>query len=110
MTTARGNVHDEAALQRPRLRPPRRRGLDVWEQSRRPPTTRSSGCQRHRQAARGRRDAWSRSNITRVAALAFADAANGRLPPRVINPAVVPRFVERWEAVFGRQMATGAAG
>jgi D-3-phosphoglycerate dehydrogenase len=47
----------------------------------------------------------SRSNITRIAALAFADAANARLPPRIINPAVIPRFAARYEAAFGRALA-----
>ena len=43
----------------------------------------------------------SRANITRIAALAFADAAKGKLPPRIINPAVVPRFAERYAAEAG---------
>jgi D-3-phosphoglycerate dehydrogenase len=46
----------------------------------------------------------SRSNITRIAALAFAEAAHGRLPPRVINKEVVPRFAARWAETFGRPM------
>ncbi|MFC7538309.1 hypothetical protein ACFQU2_01055 [Siccirubricoccus deserti] len=43
----------------------------------------------------------SRSNISRIAALAFADAAAGRLPPRIINPEVVGRFTERYAAKLG---------
>ena len=39
-------------------------------------------------------------------ALAFAEVAEGRLPPRIINPEAVPRFAARWEAAFGRPMAT----
>ena len=51
----------------------------------------------------------SRANITRIAALAFADAAEGRLPPRIINPEAVPRFAARYEASFGRPMGGPAA-
>ena len=40
----------------------------------------------------------SRANITRIAALAFSDLAAGRMPPRIVNPAVKPRFAARVKA------------
>ncbi|MDB5373380.1 MAG: D-3-phosphoglycerate dehydrogenase [Belnapia sp.] len=107
VTTARGTIHDEpalaAALASGHIAAA---GLDVWEQEPPPPShpllnmanvivTQHTAGVTHE----------SRSNITRIAALAFVEAANGRLPPRVINPAVVPRFAARYEAAFGRSLA-----
>jgi len=109
VTTARGTIHAEpalhAALASGHLGGA---GLDVWEQE--PPnadhpllrldnvivTQHTAGVTHE-----------SRANITRIAALAFGDAAHGRLPPRVINPEVVPRYTARWEATFNRPMLPG---
>ena len=107
VTTARGSIHDEPALHQAlasgRLGGA---GLDVWEQEPPPPdhpllnlpnvilTQHTAGVTHE-----------SRANITRIAALGFGEAAHGRLPPRVINPEVVPRFAARWAEAFGRALA-----
>ena len=107
VTTARGHIHDEPALAEVLAGGHLAgAGLDVWAQE--PPpashpllamdnvilTQHTAGVTQE-----------SRANITRIAALAFADAAEGRLPPRIINPEAVPRFAARREAAFGRPMA-----
>ncbi|MDO9707699.1 hydroxyacid dehydrogenase [Paracraurococcus lichenis] len=107
VTTARGNIHDEPALHEAlRSGHLAGAGLDVWEQE--PPapdhpllhmpnvivTQHTAGVTHE-----------SRANITRIAALAFADAAKGKLPPRIINPAVIGRFRERYAARLGRPIA-----
>jgi D-3-phosphoglycerate dehydrogenase len=106
VTTARGLIHDEpalhAALASGHLGGA---GLDVWEDE--PPpvnhpllhlpnvilTQHTAGVTHE-----------SRANISRIAALGFAEAAHGRLPPRVINREVVPVFAERWAKAFGRSL------
>jgi D-3-phosphoglycerate dehydrogenase len=110
VTTARGSIHDEpalhAALTSGHLAGA---GLDVWEQEPPPPDHPLLALPNVilTQHTAGVTDE-SRANITRIAALAFADAAEGRLPPRIINPEAVPRFAARWEAAFGRPVE-GAA-
>jgi D-3-phosphoglycerate dehydrogenase len=48
----------------------------------------------------------SRERVARMAAEAFIDAAAGRVPPRVLNPQVLPRYKERWTAAFESNAAT----
>jgi D-3-phosphoglycerate dehydrogenase len=49
----------------------------------------------------------SRANITRIAALAFSDLAAGRMPPRIVNPEVKPRFTQRVAAALGTALTEG---
>lgn len=106
VTTARGMIHNEPALHQALASGHLAgAGLDVWEDE--PPSpdhpllhlpnvilTQHTAGVTHE----------SRANISRIAALGFAEAAHGRLPPRVINPEVVPVFAARWAKVFGRPL------
>lgn len=101
VTTARGSVHDEAALlaalESGRLAGA---GLDVWEVE--PPPT-DHPLLHHPKVIASQHIAGvteeSRANITRIAALAFSELAAGRAPPRAVNPEALPRFRERLAAL-----------
>lgn len=103
VTTARGSIHDEddllAALNSGQVASA---GLDVWELE--PPPT-DHPLLHHPAVIASQHTAGvtheSRGNITRIAALAFSDLAAGRMPPRIVNPEVKPRFAERYAATFG---------
>lgn len=100
VTTARGSVHDEAALLAALgSGQVAAAGLDVWEQE--PPPV-DHPLLHHPAVVASQHIAGvtdeSRSNITRIAALAFGDLAAGRLPPRIVNPAAIPAFELRWKA------------
>jgi D-3-phosphoglycerate dehydrogenase / 2-oxoglutarate reductase len=43
----------------------------------------------------------SRERVARMAAEAFAIAASGKLPPRLLNPEAMNRFKARWVDAFG---------
>lgn len=93
VTTARGAIHDEAAvlaaLQSGLLAGA---GLDVWQTEPPDPT---NPLLHHPKVIATQHTAGvtqeSRANITRIAALAFSDFAAGRMPPRVLNPEVLAR-------------------
>ncbi len=103
VTTARGSIHDEAALLNAlNSGQVASAGLDVWAQE--PPPV-DHPLLAHQAVIASQHTAGvtlqSRANITRIAALAFSDLAAGRMPPRVINPAVLPRWRARYEAAMG---------
>jgi len=103
VTTARGSIHDEAALlEALESGQVATAGLDVWEVEPPPPT---HPLLHHKAVMASQHTAGvtheSRANITRIAALAFSDLAAGRMPPRIVNPEVKPRFAQRVEAALG---------
>jgi D-3-phosphoglycerate dehydrogenase len=103
ITTARGGIHDEAALasalQEKQIAGA---GLDVWEEE--PPPTdhpllrfdnvlvspHTAGITRQ-----------SRHNIARIAAEQMLDILDGKKPPRLLNPQVWPAYSERFAAILG---------
>ena len=109
VTTARGSIHDEAALlEALDSGKVASAGLDVWEQEPPPP---EHPLLHHPAVLASQHTAGvtqeSRANITRIAALAFSDLASGRMPPRIVNPAVKPRFAERAAAALGQPLTGG---
>jgi D-3-phosphoglycerate dehydrogenase len=103
ITTARGFIHDEAAL----LEALRNKliagaGLDVWSKEPPPPdhpllqldnvlaSPHTAGVTRE-----------ARTNMGRIAAEQMLDALDGKRPPRLINPEVWPAYIKRFERTFG---------
>ena len=103
ITTARGFIHDEAALETA-LRDKRiaGAGLDVWSKEPPPPehpllqfdnvlaSPHTAGVTKE-----------ARENMGRIAAEQILDALDGKRPPRIINPEVWPRYQERFARTFG---------
>jgi D-3-phosphoglycerate dehydrogenase len=103
ITTARGFIHDEAALVEA-LRDKRiaGAGLDVWAKEPPPPdhpllqfdnvlaSPHTAGVTKE-----------ARANMGRIAAEQILDALDGKRPPRLINPEVWPRYTKRFERTFG---------
>lgn len=103
ITTARGFIHDEAALA-DALRNKRiaGAGLDVWAKEPPPPdhpllqfdnvlaSPHTAGVTKE-----------ARINMGRIAAEQLLDALDGKRPPRLINPEVWPLYVTRFERTFG---------
>ena len=103
VTTARGSIHDEAALlaalDSGQIASA---GLDVWEVEPPPvdhPLLHPPAVLASQHTAGVTQE--SRANITRIASLAFSDLAAGRMPPRIVNPEVVPRFAARVRQALG---------
>ena len=103
ITTARGFIHDEAALFEV-LREKRiaGAGLDVWD--REPPAPDHPLLQFDNVLASPHtagvtREA--RANMGRIAAEQMLDTLDGKRPPRLINPEVWPTYAKRFERAFG---------
>ena len=103
ITTARGFIHDEAALfEALRDRRIAGAGLDVWAKEPPPPdhpllqfdnvlaSPHTAGVTRE-----------ARMNMGRIAAEQLLDALDGKRPPRIVNPEAWPAFVRRFERTFG---------
>ena len=99
ITTARGFIHDEAALEDAlRHRRIAGAGLDVWAKEPPPPdhpllqfdnvlaSPHTAGVTRE-----------ARMNMGKIAAEQLLDALDGKRPPRIINPEVWPAYVRRFE-------------
>jgi D-3-phosphoglycerate dehydrogenase len=103
ITTARGFIHDEAALLQA-LRDKRiaGAGLDVWSKEPPPPehpllqfdnvlaSPHTAGVTRE-----------ARENMGRIAAEQILGALDGKRPPRIINPEVWPHYSKRFAGAFG---------
>jgi D-3-phosphoglycerate dehydrogenase / 2-oxoglutarate reductase len=103
ITTARGFIHDEAALL-DALRDKRiaGAGLDVWSKEPPPPehpllqfdnvlaSPHTAGVTRE-----------ARENMGRIAAEQMLDALDGKRPPRLINPEAWLAYAKRFEQTFG---------
>jgi D-3-phosphoglycerate dehydrogenase len=103
ITTARGFIHDEAALEEA-LRSKRiaGAGLDVW--SREPPPPEHPLLQFDNVLASPHTAGvtnQARENMGRIAAEQILDALDGKRPPRIVNPEVWPRYRERFGRIFG---------
>jgi D-3-phosphoglycerate dehydrogenase / 2-oxoglutarate reductase len=103
ITTARGLIHDEAALEAAlREKKIAGAGLDVW--SKEPPpsahpllkfdnvivTAHTAGVTRE-----------ARANMGRIAAEQMLDALDGKPLTRIVNPQVWPDYAKRFERAFG---------
>src|SRR6266403_896722 len=103
ITTARGFIHDEAALvEALRNRLIAGAGLDVWAKEPPPPDhplLKFDNVLASPHTAGVTREA--RANMGRIAAEQILDALDGLRPPRIINPEVWPRYVRRFERAFG---------
>src|SRR5580698_8373798 len=103
ITTARGFIHDEAALA-DALRNKRiaGAGLDVWAKEPPPadhPLLQFDNVLASPHTAGVTKEA--RENMGRIAAEQVLDALDGKRPPRIINPEVWPAYVKRFEKSFG---------
>src|SRR6478752_2226223 len=103
ITTARGFIHDEAALFEA-LRDKRiaGAGLDVWAKEPPPPdhpllqfdnvlaSPHTAGVTKE-----------ARINMGKIAAEQILAALDGKRPPRIVNPEVWPAYARRFERTFG---------
>jgi D-3-phosphoglycerate dehydrogenase len=103
ITTARGFIHDEAALfEALRDKKIAGAGLDVWSKEPPPadhPLLQFDNVLASPHTAGVTREA--RANMGRIAAEQMLDALDGKRPPRIINPEVWPDYAKRFERTFG---------
>ena len=103
ITTARGNIHDEAALEAAlRGKKIAGAGLDVWEKEPPPldhPLLRFDNVMVSPHTACVTHEA--RINMGRIAAEQMLAALDGKRVSRVLNPEVWPDYARRFERTFG---------
>ncbi len=103
ITSARGSIHDEAALERAlRDRKIAGAGLDVWEKEPPPaqhPLMKYDNVMVTPHMAGVTRE--SRARMGQIAAEQMLDALDGRPVPRIVNPQVWPAYAKRFEKTFG---------
>jgi len=103
ITTARGFIHDEAALADAlRAGAIAGAGLDVWDKE--PPAPshpllKLDNVIASPHTAGMTREA--RANMGRIAAEQLIMALDGKRPPRIVNPQAWPAYAERFERAFG---------
>jgi D-3-phosphoglycerate dehydrogenase len=101
INTARGGIHDEEALLEA-LRSGRlaAAGLDVWDVE---PPDAQHPLLAHPAVLASQHIAGvtheSRERVSRMAAEAFSTFAAGRIPPRLVNPEIATRMMQRREAM-----------
>jgi D-3-phosphoglycerate dehydrogenase / 2-oxoglutarate reductase len=103
ITTARGSIHDEAALaQALRDNKIAGAGLDVWDKEPPPadhPLMQFDNVLLSPHLAGVTREA--RAKMGQIAAEQMLDALDGKPVPRVVNPQVWPDYARRFERAFG---------
>jgi len=103
ITTARGFIHDEAALADAlKAKKIAGAGLDVWSKEPPPPehpllafdtvivSPHTAGV-----------TVETRAHMGKIAAAQLLDALDGKRPPRIVNPEVWPTYAARFEKTFG---------
>jgi len=103
VTTARGNIHDEKALEEAlKAKKIAGAGLDVWEKEPPPlehPLLKYDNVMVSPHTAGVTHEA--RVNMGRIAAEQILAALDGRPVTRVLNPEVWPRYAARFKETFG---------
>jgi D-3-phosphoglycerate dehydrogenase len=103
ITTARGFIHDEAALlDAMRAKQIAGAGLDVW--SKEPPPPEHPLLQFDNVLASPHTAGVTieaRANMGKIAAEQMLGALDGKRPPRIVNPEVWPAYAKRFEETFG---------
>jgi D-3-phosphoglycerate dehydrogenase len=103
ITTARGHIHDEAALLAA-LREKRiaGAGLDVWAKEPPPPDHPLLQLDNVIASAHNAGVTYeARATIGRIAAEQLLAIFDGKRPPRLLNPEVWPAYARRFERLFG---------